>query len=471
MNDDLTSPAFPLRGVKGLWWEPEQYRGWPKLLAETGYNLLMLCYTFSREAGLHWRRPLRESDRDIIRELADECRAHGITLCLALHPLIGGHAWDPAGAALRYHPTIGPNWFVDNWQERLPGEDVTPDPPIRFGSHEDLALLVEKCRDAASLGVASFALCLDDIDPSGPPEGFADLASAHLWLVRGLHDAPVPGLFAVPTYYWTEGARAHPEYTAALADGLPADVGLFWTGSVVRDHAISGAKARQAAELFGRRPVVWLNYASNDSFRFQAQMPPDLPPTADLAGETAGLLLNSSRQVGLAEIDARIIAQYLADPAGYDHERALREAVDAAIGHDGGTMLLLLWELYEAVPDTRTLNRDLVAGGKPFLEDLLERLNDTWLQLTGVGPALAMNMDQPVIRRDLARANRRLRLLMDGLEVLRTELNAAGTTALAPIDPATPPTSAHRQSVELLLDTLDPEVGADARALLLLGPA
>lgn len=503
MTDHEARSPFPLRGLKGLWWEPEQYLGWPAFLAETGYDLLMLCYTFAPETALTWRQPLRDAERDVIRQLAEECRAHGITLSLALHPLIGGLAWTPDAAPIRVHPTIGPDWFLQYWRERRPDADLQPDPPIRYGSDEDLALLVEKCRDAAALGVTSFALCLDDVEPGTVPAGFSDLATAHAWLVRGLHaaladlppaDLPPPDarpeaqpddtsgapsgagarhprLFVVPTYYWTEGARAHPEYTDGLAAALPPDVAVFWTGSVVRDHAINAAKAREAAALFGRKPVVWLNYASNDSFRFQAQLPPDLPPTADLAPETAGLLLNSTRQVGLARLDARIIGTYLADPTGYDHAAAVKAATVATVGKSAAILMEYLFEAYRVVPDMRVLLRDLRAGGKPFVDDLLEKLDEIWLQLGAVGPSLAMHLEDTVLRRDLARANRRLRLLMDGLQVLQRELEAADTLQLVPIAESPHPPSAHRTAVAQYLDTLDPDVAADARAVLLLGPA
>ena len=37
--------GFGLRGLKGLWWEPEQYLSWPDFLADAGYDFFMLCYT------------------------------------------------------------------------------------------------------------------------------------------------------------------------------------------------------------------------------------------------------------------------------------------------------------------------------------------------------------------------------------------------------------------------------------------
>jgi len=103
---------FPLRGLKGLWWEPEQYRPWPAFLARAGYDLFMLCYTFCPETGLIWRQPLRDAEIGVIRAVAQDCAAHGIILCLALHPLIGGQAWAPEQAAVRFHPTSGHEWFL-----------------------------------------------------------------------------------------------------------------------------------------------------------------------------------------------------------------------------------------------------------------------------------------------------------------------------------------------------------------------
>jgi hypothetical protein len=469
--------GFALRGLKGLWWEPEQYLGWPGFLADAGYDLLMLCYTFCPETGLRWRQPLREAERTIIQQLAADCAEHGLTLCLALHPLIAGQAWAPEEAAVRFHPTSGRGWFLRYWEARRPGEPVHPDPPIRYGSEADLALLVEKCRQAMSLGVTAIALCLDDVDPGATPPGFPSLAAAHLWLVDGLRAALaprpsslVPRLFVVPTYYWTEGARANAAYTATLAQGLRADVDLFWTGSVVRDHGITAAKAREAADLFGRRPVVWFNYASNDSFRFAIQLPPDRLPAADLAPETAGLLLNSTRQVGLARLDALIVAAYLADPADYDHDQAVHRVVVDLLGEAAAPPFERLLDAWRAVPDVRTLPHDLQAGGGPFLDALLARLRPALTTLDAVTPELDARLADRQIWRELVAGVDRLRLLADALRVLDSELTAARSDALQPIATSSP-VSPVRAALLARLASAHPEAACDAEAVLSLGPA
>jgi hypothetical protein len=477
-----TGRGFALRGLKGLWWEPEQYLSWPAFLADAAYDFFMLCYTFCPETGLTWRQPLREAELGIVRRLAEACAARGITLCLAVHPLIAGQAWAPGDAAVRFHPSTGRGWFLRYWQARRPGETLGPDPPIHYGSDEDLSLLVAKCRQARALGVSAFTLCLDDVEPGAAPEGFAALADAHLWLVDGLRAGLTspPGplssgaergsrLFVVPTYYWTAGARANRAYAVGLARGLPTDVDVFWTGAVVRDHAITAEKAREAAELFGRKPVVWLNYASNDSFRFAIQLPPDRLPASDLAPETAGLLLNSTRQTGLARLDALIVGAYLADPAAYDHERTVRRAVYELVGEAAAPLLERFMDAWRAVPDVRTLVHDLEAGGRVFLTALLSRLRPALATLDAVLPALDARLNDRGLWDQLAAGVERLRLLVEVLAMLEAELVAAGADALGPSASVAP--SPTRAALLARLATADPEAACDAEAALTLAPA
>ncbi len=498
-----------MRALKGLWWEPEQYLGWPELLERVGFDLFMLCYTFCPETGLSWRQPFRAAELEIVRRLADDCAARGITLCLALHPLIGGQAWRPEQAAVRFHPTSGQGWFLRYWQARRPTEALQPDPPIRYGSDEDLALLAAKCQQASDLGVGAIALCLDDVEPGTTPAGFSDLAAAHVWLIQGLastltpptplsrkqargeqralatrhsrlttrSSALIPRLFVVPTYYWTAGAQAHADYTAGLARGLPPDVGVFWTGTEVRSHAITAAEARDAAGLFGCKPVVWLNYASNDSFRFAVQLPPDQPPAADLAPEVAGLLLNSTRQVGLAHLDALVVGVYLADPAGYDHGRAVRQAVLDLLGEAAAPLVGQILEAWRAVPDVRTLTRDLVDGGRPFLDGLLARLrpavDEVAIAIAHLQPLLADGDADSVIGRqiwhELAAGAERLRFLVAAIDVLASELVTAGTDRLMIAD-RRQAGSMVRDILSVQLSTLDREMACDAEAILTLVP-
>jgi hypothetical protein len=461
---------FRLRGLKGLWWEPEQYLGWPDFLADAGYDLFMLCYTFCPETGLRWRQPFRDAELAIVTQLAEACQTRGITLCLALHPLIGGQAWAPEAAAVRFHPTSGRGWFQRYWQARRPGGTLTPDPPIQYGSDEDLRLVLEKCRQAQDLGVGAIALCLDDVDPGVTPPGFDSLAAAHGWLANGIRTNLPTRLFLVPTYYWTDGAKANAAYTAELARVVPPDVDLFWTGAVVRDHDITAEKAREAAGLLGRKPLIWLNYASNDSFRFAVQLPPDRLPATDLAPETAGLLLNSTRQVGLARLDALIVGAYLADPASYNHHEAVYRTVIALLGEAAAPPFARLMEAWRAVPDVRTLVHDLQVGGRAYLGALLAALRPALVTLAIAMPELDVSLADRQLWGELVAAVERLALLTDALAILESELAATTSDVLGPCAPDSPTLPARSALLERL-SSAHPETACDAEAVLTLGPA
>ncbi|MFN8526611.1 MAG: beta-N-acetylglucosaminidase domain-containing protein [Chloroflexota bacterium] len=439
--------------MKGLWWSPHDYHGWPDLLADHGFNFLMLCYTFSPRTALHWRGPFKASDRRHLRALAAASRARGVDLCLAIHPFIGAHGWDPRSAGLTLHPTARRDWFAHYWRLRRPG--LAPaDPGLRYGVAEDVDLLAAKIAQACRWGVTSVALCLDDIDPEAVPLGFDGLAEAQLWLVQRLRDrltrlSAQVRLLLVPTYYWTDGIVAHPEYAAALAAGLPLEVDLFWTGRVVRQHDISAPDAIEATALLGRTPVVWLNYSSNDSFRFLPQLPPDRPPPASLGGACRGLLVNVMRQQSLARMDAFALGAYLRDPAGYNHESALERAALQLVGTGAADLLLRFMRAWLRYPDPRTLPRVLADGGEDAALSLRETTTALHAETRSLHSELTAALGANAVVRDLGRGVRRLGLLARALKI-----------RCAPGDDLL------RERFERLLATTPEEQAADAQAVL-----
>jgi hypothetical protein len=107
-------------------------------------------------------------------------------------------------------------------------------------------------------GASFVVVALDDI-PARP--GLGDEHAALIaWLVAEL-DVPVA---LVPTDYVNVEAN---DYLRALANGVPDDVAIAWTGiSVVNDEIHLGEAARRAAALGGRAPLVWDNTPVNDGF-------------------------------------------------------------------------------------------------------------------------------------------------------------------------------------------------------------
>src|SRR5438105_917634 len=417
--------AFPLRGLKGLWWDPRQYLPWPPVLEAAGYNFFLLCYTFCAETSLRWRHPLDRAAQDVIGRLAGDCARRGIVLGLAIHPLIGFHSWTPRQAAVRFHPTVGADWFQRYWQARQVDTALAPDGPLRYDDARDLDVLLDKCRQAHSCGVRAFVLCLDDVDLYASGLGLADLAEAQcrivgaLWTGLQALDRRVR-LLVVPTLYWTGGLRAHPLYTTRLAVGLPPGVDVFWTGEEVRSHAITRAQGAEATGFFGRHPVVWLNYASNDSFRFSLQLPPDPPPAADLWMAVGGLVVNPMRQVALRRLHALVMGEYLRDPPGYAHAGALKRACLGLLGAPDAPLLERVVSAWSAYPDPRTLG-DALAGASPEWQSaLVARLAACQAELDEVLPRLRAHA---LLYAELAAAAARLGLLLSALRVRDRELN------------------------------------------------
>jgi hypothetical protein len=199
------------------------------------------------------------------------------------------------------------------------------------------------------------------------------------------------------------------------------------------------------------------------------QLPPGRLPVTDLAPETAGLLLNSTRQIGLARLDALIVAAYLGDPAGYDHERAIHGAVVALLGEAAAPSLGRLMEAWRAVPDVRTLTHDLEAGGRTYLDTLLAELRPALTKLGGAMPELDADLADRQLWDELAAAVERLTLLTDALSVLESELASSDSDALGPADGTAAPSSA-RTALLTRLAATHPETACDAEAVLTLGP-
>lgn len=434
-----------LRALKGLWWAPRDYFGWASFLRATGYNLLLVCYTAWPELSLRWRHPLPSTDRATLRALADEATAAGIELGVALNPCIGTQSWAPKTAAVRFHPTVGPDWFAQYWRARRRDHDLTADAPLRYEHDADLSDLFEQFRIVCACGVRVLVLCLDDIHAATETDS-ALLGRAHARLVGGLYAAlqrlqPAPRVLLVPTYYWTVGLRAHTAYAAELSVGLEnTAVDIFWTGEQVRSHAISGASARAAAGLLGRRPVVWLNYGSNDAFRFALQLPPAPPPAADLMSETAGLLVNPMRQVGLSRLHALVMGAYLRDPSRFSYGPALATAAQSLAG-SAGPLLERLMTAWSTLPDPRHLPR--VASER----EVQLRVSGCIGQIDAILPNL-LPMLPADARAELQRGVDRVRLIAAALEIRRDG------------------TSGERARFLARLAETDEETACDARAVL-----
>src|SRR5262245_64967187 len=112
------------------------------------------------------------------------------------------------------------------------GFGISPGLSMDFGSADDRAALATKIDEVVDVGVDLVCLGLDDIPFGGAHQGVAH-AALTAWLREHLGDRAA--LVLVPTEYV---GRAPTPYLTALAEGMPDDVAIAWTGDAVMNAAI-----------------------------------------------------------------------------------------------------------------------------------------------------------------------------------------------------------------------------------------
>jgi hypothetical protein len=281
------------------------------------------------------------------------------------------------------------------------GVAISPGLSIDYSSEADRVALLEK------VGWAELVvLALDDI-PNRPGLG-EDHAALTAWLAERLDGQ----LALVPTEY--VGGRPTP-YLTALAEGVPADVPIGWTGSSVMNDSITVAEAvERAAALGGRPPLLWDNFPVNDG------MMGDRLFLGPLRGREPGLLDHLAGYLANPMVQPRASMLPLASTAawlrGDDPEAAWKSTADGlgwrvlAEGCDGGLPRRLVDDLdLEGggpgwVMPARRLHRWLTAAlacegpdeAAPWVEQLHAeaRLGLTALRVyAATKPALAVDRD------------------------------------------------------------------------------
>ena len=105
---------------------------------------------------------------------------------------------------------------------------------------------------------------------------------------------------------------------------------MFWTGPNICSLAISSETVARFAKVVGHQVVLWDNYPVNDA-EMTAELhlgPLDRRDPA-LSEAVEGYFSNPMDRVEASYLPLRTIAQYLADPAGYEAEAAWNRALDA----------------------------------------------------------------------------------------------------------------------------------------------
>ncbi len=214
------------------------------------------------------------------------------------------------------------------------GFALSPGLSIEYSSRADRAALVAKLRAFEALGARFLALLLDDV-PSRlahavDSKRFTSLADAHADLAAELRGAfpPEVTLLVCPTDYL--GVEPT-DYLEELGQRLDPSVEVSWTGrTVVSPEIRADEAARRAATL--RRPLlVWDNVPVADGpMRPLLHLGPYGRRDPKIARHVSGVLLNPMDRARASAVAIRTAAEFLADPEGYDPERAWQTALDEA---------------------------------------------------------------------------------------------------------------------------------------------
>jgi hyaluronoglucosaminidase len=210
------------------------------------------------------------------------------------------------------------------------GYAISPGLSIRYSDAAERRALCDKLRGFAKLGVRFFGLCLDDVPSelahAEDRAAFASLAAAHVALAHEVRDALGPGaaLWLVPTDYL--GSQPT-DYLEELGAALDPAIEVGWTGRTVLSPTIEAAEARARATCLRRKLLIWDNVPAADGpMRPMLHLGAYLGRDPRLAAHASGVLLNPMLHARASGLMLRCAAAYLADPAGYDAERAWRDA-------------------------------------------------------------------------------------------------------------------------------------------------
>lgn len=299
---------LPVRGViEGFYGKPFSHQERIDLLRFLGRHGFD-CYVYApKDDPRHreqWREPYPADDLARFRELAAEAERRGIRFMYAIAP---GLSYDV---------------------ERP----------------EEFALLEAKIRAVIEAGARGIALLFDDLTADSTtlePRIQAALirrthdlvraidARLEFWFIGNFYCGDAAELRGEGGFWRALYGRSALEYFAAYAEQVPLSVPMLWTGPAVFSARVTEADAREVGALAGRPLILWDNFPVNDTLRDQIFLGPYVGREPGIARVLRGVVLNLMSQAAANHIPLATAADFFADGASYDPERALERALAA----------------------------------------------------------------------------------------------------------------------------------------------
>ncbi len=285
-----------IEGFYGRLWTPEERHRVVDLLGESGFTTYAYAPKEDRRQNAGWRDGYSPEARSELRALAARCASVGLELWIGIRPV--GISYADGADAERVARTVV--------------------------AHREL-------------GAARVVLLADDIPAKlegGAAGRFRTLAEAHAWLVDTVlerADLDARDLVFVPTDYHGAGSP----YLEHLAQAVPPDVDLCWTGSGVFAASITAAEAAAIAGVLRRPALIWDNYPVNDEpDRHDLRIGPVRGRDAAMLREVRGVLVNPAMEPEISRVPLLTWGDLMRDPDSYDPEAAFPRALLRVTGDE-----------------------------------------------------------------------------------------------------------------------------------------
>ncbi len=334
-NAQAARTPFALRGViegfYGTPWSHQDRLDVLRFMGRVGMNAYVYAPKDDPYHRERWRDPYPAAQLEQLRELVDVATANDVAFHYAISP----------GLSMVY------------------------------ADRGDLRALERKLDQVAAIGVGHFALFLDDVPyelhHAADRERFGRLADAHAHVIGHAWSYLVARdgrLSVTPTTY--TGAWGDREYLRRLGQLVSPDVPFFWTGPDVASHTITVQDAAAWRELIGGRPLlVWDNYPVNDYARWRLFLGPLRHRDPQLATAVSGMLANPMNEAHASMLPLATVADYAADPEGYDPDASLARAIDVLYGRHAAPHVRALLRVYGDYWWDGNVFRPLVVPGLP----------------------------------------------------------------------------------------------------------
>ncbi len=297
-NDEFLSGV--IEGFYGRPWSFEQRQALLPRLHGWGFNTYVYAPKDDIKLRAHWRERYDADEAEALRKLVQTCHDAGLHFMYAI----------------------------------APGLDM------RYGDAADLAWLIGKVDQVTALGVHDIVLLFDDIPQALDPadaERFGAVAAAQAYVADALFThlrerRPDGRRLVCPTVYCRRMADHDGDgwrYLHELGRRLEPDVDVFWTGDEIVSEHVDAASLADVSEALGRKPILWENLHANDYDLRRLYLGPYAGRAADLPAATGGVLTNPNCAFEVNEVAFATLAAFLRDPAGYEPDAALDDALAA----------------------------------------------------------------------------------------------------------------------------------------------